>query len=347
LLSDYNNQPIISSYTGFQPLKEAWLGDVYPEEFAQVVDPRYRDLFYNISEKTKKDLTQLERKMKELGITVQRPSFDRVDTFLDEYENLLKPPICPRDWAITLGDTLYITPQYPYNKTGFESTQELYKSCGQNVTVLDRMSGDPMCHLIFPSVVRVGKDILIDLPKYISLEQVQSVVEELANSYRVHISQTGNHSDGVFCPVAPGWIFSTHYQTQYNTTFPGWEIFFLTDTTKARTNGFNGKWWLPDMDYAHYNGAVFDIAKNWIGDSQETIFEVNMLVVDEHNVICIAEDDRACRKLESLGITPHVVNVSTRGFWDGGIHCMTLDIHRHGPKIDYWSDRGGLGVYLY
>jgi len=81
------------------------------------------------------------------------------------------------------------------------------------------------------------------------------------------------------------------------------------------------------------------------GNSKETVFEVNMLIVNEHNVICIAEDDRACRKLESIGITPHVIDISTCGFWDGGIHCLTLDINRQGEKLDYWPDRGNLGIY--
>jgi glycine amidinotransferase len=88
-------------------------------------------------------------------------------------------------------------------------------------------------------------------------------------------------------------------------------------------------------------------AANWIGNSKETVFEVNMLVVDEKNIICIAENDAACKRLEALGITPHVVNFKTRGFWDGGIHCITLDINRSGDCIDYWPDRGQNGIYRY
>ena len=346
MLNDYNSQyPVISSHTGFQPLKEVWLCDIYPESFAQVVDLKYQDLFCTISEKTKKDLTQLNNKLQDLGVVVQRPTFDSIDNFLDEQENLIKPPICPRDWALTLGNTLYIIPQYQNSHSGFESTVELYKSNQQDVVILDRSGSDPMLNMVFPSVVRVGNDLLIDVPGDRTLALIQPVLDKLATQYRVHVSRTGDHSDGVFCPVTPGWIFSTHYRTQYKKTFPDWDVFFLTDTTKIRNNGHNGNWWLPDMPYPHYNQGVFEIAKNWIGDSRETVFEVNMLVVDEANVICITEDDQACKKLESLGITPHVVDISTRGFWDGGIHCLTLDINRQGSKIDYWHNRGNLGIY--
>ncbi len=346
--NDYTSQqPRISSHTGFQPLKEAWLGDVYPEKFAQVIDPKYQDLFYKISDLTRHDLSKLEKKMQELGVVVRRPSFDCVDNFLDEEDNLIKPPVCPRDWALTLGNTLYINPQYLNNITGFESTINLYESHLQQVEILDRSKPDLMCYIIFPSVVRVGKDLLIDLPKNNFVVQLQPLFEKLAKHYRVHLSYTGDHSDAVFCPVKPGWIFSTHYRTHYDKTFPDWNVFFLYDTTKVRNNGHNGRWWLPNLHYAHYNQAVFDVARHWIGDSRETVFEVNMLVVDEKNVICIAEDDLACKKLESLGITPHVINVSTRGFWDGGIHCLTLDIYREGDQVDYWPQRGNLGIYSY
>ena len=347
MLQDYNRwNPTISSHTGFQPLKEVWVGDVYPENFAQVIDPEYQDLFCSLSEQTKKDLGNLEKKLHELGVVTRRPDFDNIDEFLDEHDNLIKPPICPRDWAITLGNTLYIIPQYQNEKTGFESTVKLYRANEQNVIVLDRSVPDPMVHITFPSVVRVGKDLLIDFSADEILSQIQPTLNQLASDYRIHISRSGDHSDAVFCPVRPGWIFSTHYRTQYEKTFPGWEVFFLSDTTKIRKNGYNGNWWLPGFSYAHYNPGVFNIAKEWIGNSRETVFEVNMLIVDEHNVICIAEDDRACKKLEELGITPHVIDVSTRGFWDGGIHCLTLDINRQGDKIDYWPGRGEAGLYF-
>jgi len=76
MLRNYSSRyPVISSHTGFQPLKEVWVGDVYPEDFAQVLDSQHRDLFCAISEKTKKDLTLLENKLCELGVSIRRPTF--------------------------------------------------------------------------------------------------------------------------------------------------------------------------------------------------------------------------------------------------------------------------------
>ena len=64
-----------------------------------------------------------------------------------------------------------------------------------------------------------------------------------------------------------------------------------------------------------------------------------MLVVDEHNVIYIAENEQSFKKMEQLGITPHVVDFPTRHFWDGGIHCVTSDLDRAGTMQDYFKER--------
>lgn len=319
---------------------------MYPESFMQVIPKKHQDLFCQISKITEKDIQNLTQCLENLGVTVRLPNFDSVDLYLDDKDNLIKPPITPRDWALTLNDQLYIIPQYLNQITGFENVIEHYRNHNQKVSVLDR-SCDPMCYLIFPSVVRVGKDIFVDISTA-DLEIVRPVLQEWARNYRVHISHTGDHTDAVFCPIAPGQIFSSHYREKYSDTFPGWQVFWLHDTTqKRRYNGYNGKWWVPGFDYAHFNNFVFDIGRDWIGDARETVFEVNMLVVDDKNVICIAEDDAACKAMEKLGITPHVIDFKARGFWDGGIHCVTCDIYREGPIVDFWSGRGDAGIFYY
>jgi hypothetical protein len=340
---------MILSHTGFQPLKTVWLGDVYPEHFYDHYTAELQDTFCKLTENTKYDLSQIEKKLIELDVEVHRPVFESVDFYLSN-DKLTKPPICPRDWALTLGDKLYITPQYESGTQPWQWALDKYIANGQNVRILNRFGNpDPWCWVIFPSVVRAGRDIFIDYPlgNETHISNLDAVCKELSEQYRVHVTHTGDHSDGVFCPVRPGQIFSTHYKTAYSNTFPNWDVFFLTDTTRLKGNGHNGRWYRPEHYLPYYSERLMEYAKHWSGNSGETVFEVNMLVVDEKNVICIAEDDAACKKLESLGITPHVVNFKTRGFWDGGIHCITLDIYRTGQCLDYWPDRGPNGIYYY
>ena len=280
-----------------------------------------------------------------LGIKVYRPNFGSVSNYLDDHENLLKPPIAPRDWAMTLGHTLYITPQYQNSHTSLENLINTFSAHNQDVKVLDR-DQDVMPWLVFPSVVRLGRDLLIDICEQWILDKVLPCLQQLSQQYRIHISRTGDHSDGVFCPIRPGLVCSTHYRQHYEQSLPGWQTIWIKDTTQRRkSNGRNGRWWLPGYDYAHFNDSIFEFARNWIGNSQETVFEVNMLIVDEKNVILIAEDDDICKHLESLGYHIHVVDFLTRGFWDSGLHCLTTDIHREGAMIDYWPDRGNPSIY--
>lgn len=337
---------IISSHSGFQPLKEVWLGDTYPVEYYNTFSNREQDLLCHIAEQTKRDLNDIEKKLIELGVVVQRPEFDTVDDYLDDYGNLCKPPITPRDWAHTIGDTLYIIPQYVDGYTGFDKTIEKYRKLNQKVTVLDRSIPDPMCCVMPPSTVRVGRDIFVDEAK--DSGRYTTFLEALktfAKDYRVHVTHTGDHSDGIFCPVKAGSIFSTHYKQEYKSTFPDWDINFLPDTTIQR--GSPGSWWVQGKNFQYFNETILKKAEFWVGDSRETIYEVNMLIVDEKNILCISENDWALRKLEEYGFTPHVCNFSDRGFWDGGIHCLTVDIHRTGDCVDYWPNRGDNGIYFH
>lgn len=336
----------IQSHSGFQPLKEVWLGNCYPVEYYEVLPPEDRDFFQHITDITRRDLTKIKLKLEEFGIVVRQPDFDSIDKFLDHRGSLCKPPITPRDWALVLDDVLYVLPQYPDDFTGFERTINQYQQ--SKVKILDRSLPDDMCYLPFPSTVRVGRDIFIDtgLGNPTALTHFNRVAESLSKNYRVHVTHTGDHNDGIFCPIAAGQIFSTHYRTKYQDTFPGWDVFFLADTTKKK-RGYGGNWWVEGRDYQIYSDLITRRAKNWLGDFRETIFEVNMLVIDEKNVLCIAEDDSAIKQMEKLGITPHVLDFQTRQFWDGGLHCLTVDIRRDGTKQDYWPERGPNGIYRY
>ena len=111
-----NSNAVIKSHTGFQPLEEVWVGDCYPPWFSDAVAEEHRDLFLNVNEQTKQDLNRLVKKLKELNVIVRRPEFNSIEHYTDDDDNLLKPPITPRDWALALDDTLYINPQYTNRK---------------------------------------------------------------------------------------------------------------------------------------------------------------------------------------------------------------------------------------
>jgi hypothetical protein len=167
-----------------------------------------------------------------------------------------------------------------------------------------------------------------------------------AKNYRINICDTDGHSDGVFCPVAPGILVTSHYKYDYEKTFPGWEIFRLPNHLHNFTCPKD--WWTPDEEINQnpsFSKHILDKAKDWIGNARETVFEVNMLVIDEKNVICMKNYDPLSQWLAERGINSHCFDLRTRSFWDGGWHCFTLDIERQDTKRDLFNERGDNGVY--
>jgi hypothetical protein len=64
-----------------------------------------------------------------------------------------------------------------------------------------------------------------------------------------------------------------------------------------------------------------------------------MLIVDPKNVLVVNYNKALFDCLERYGITAHVVPFRHRFFWDGGLHCVTSDLHREGPKKDYFLNQ--------
>jgi hypothetical protein len=173
---------------------------------------------------------------------------------------------------------------------------------------------------------------------------------------RIHILNNGGHADGCFALLKPGVILASNYFDSYEKTFPGWERidtslpeFFSHRNLGANDNHGNGKWWLPGMHSNRaFNEHIIKHAQTWIGDYTETFFEVNCLVLDEKNVMVLGEHDAIFRRMEEYGITAHSVPFRTRTFWDGGMHCLTLDIRRQTKLEDFFPERStGPGMILF
>jgi hypothetical protein len=73
------------------------------------------------------------------------------------------------------------------------------------------------------------------------------------------------------------------------------------------------------------------------------LFSVDVLESKEtlpKNVIVFNYNKQVFDALDRYGITPHIVPFRHRYFWDGGIHCVTSDLHREGTMQDYFPERG-------
>jgi hypothetical protein len=197
-------------------------------------------------------------------------------------------------------------------------------------------------------VSRIGKDLYFGTRSYNdNVSNIQQTVDEEFPSTRNHIVNTGGHSDGTYCPVCPGLIISLQDVPTYKNTFPGWEVVYLPNQSWDAVQSFldlkqknQGRWWIPGFEQ---DQSVIDTIETWLGHwtgyVEETVFDVNMLIIDPKNVMVFNYNKQVFDALDRYGITPHIVPFRHRYFWDGGIHCVTSDLHREGVMQDYFIER--------
>jgi hypothetical protein len=332
--------PVINSHNSWSPLEECWLGDVYPVEWYEHLDPEVRDVFQRLTEITREDLNAIQQTLESFGVTVRRPKFTTIDHYLFENDVLKKPPIVPRDWYLVIGNTLYHAAKI--------------ENCW--VDTIDQYLEDLQCSVtrsphrvaMGANIQRVGRDIVFDIDKHDYVLDVK--YNNWWPEYRVQIEKNGGHIDGCFAILKPGLILANHYFDGYERTFPGWEVIYMDNPTygTSKSTGFkqpypafNGKFWETTVGTNKaFNDHVIKHAQDWVGNYTETYFELNCLSIDEKNVVMLAKNDHVAEELQRRGVTVHWVPFRTRCFWDGAMHCLTLDIRRQSSIEDFFPERG-------
>lgn len=330
----------VNSFTGFDPLKEVWVGDTYPVDFFYDLPADIKSAWQKITEITKEDLYKFQTTLESLGVTVRRPQFSsNREDYVNSNGVLTKPPITPRDTHLTLGNEFYHLRMNDYLKDPWQFEIDKMKSDGVSIHFGPRHS-DLGC-LAPPSIVRVGRDIYIDITTHSHIWNIISpTFIEWSRHYRVHLCDTEGHSDGVFCPVKEGVIIATHWLENYDQTFPDWDVFVLPKETWTRPR--NTTWWISDNevnDNQSFANHIQQKALDWVGNYAETQFSVNMLVVDDSTVISVNPNQELSRFLEKYHINVIVCDFRAKTFWDGGAHCITCDIRREGDKRDIFPQR--------
>lgn len=328
--------PIINSHNSWSRLEECWLGDVYPASWYEHLDPEIRDVFQQLTESTQQDLNIIQAKIEEFNITVRRPDYQQIDKFIDHNDQLVKPQICPRDHFVTIGNTLYC---HEWQRTAWQRWLTHY---GQDTGSKIKINSNLVIN--GANVVRVGRDIVVDTDVF------DIKYDNWWPEYRVQMEKNGGHMDGCFAILKPGLILANRYFDGYERTFPGWEIIYLDNPTyhahpsrghKQPYPTYNGKFYDTTVGTNRmFNDHIIKHAQDWVGNYQETYFELNCLSIDESNVIMLAENEQLASDLSRRGITVHWVPFRARSFWDGAMHCLTVDIRRQSSVEDFFPERG-------
>jgi N-dimethylarginine dimethylaminohydrolase len=317
------------------------VGQSYPPEFYSFIkNSAVRSVMERIALETEEDYQALIKLLNSFGVSVLRPNIgNTIEAFYDG-KKYLTPPMCPRDYMSMVGKE-------------FHFTSGGYQHCYTDILQQIVDQGNPIFYesgVNGAATTRIGKDLYFGTTlgtTITDVHQSEKYYSSLFPTYRTHVIDTQGHSDSTFCPVAPGLIISLHDIPTYADTFPDWEVVYLPAQSWAAIPEFQklkeknrGKWWVPgeelNDDFTNY---IESWMGHWVGYVEETVFDVNMLIVDNHNVICNNYNKQVFDAFARHNIHPHVLNFRHRYFWDGGLHCITSDLHRSSTLIDYFPER--------
>lgn len=335
------------AYTEFQPLEEVLIGRNFDPKIVDDFDaiPKVKSLFRRVFEETEEDFQHLIKVCETYGAKVIRPDYDysKITNFSYPYLNQ------PRDCTIVIGNKIIIGLNYmPYMK----SMIKCLKHYDQKHFLLERTKLD---RLLCPSIVRLGRDILADVG---GLGVKENHWEILKNRFpefnfkhnklitdKVVPMTRQLHGDSIFAILKPGLIITEEKSHLYSELYPNWDIIEV-EKTKHKiyewNHGLKDKMvpYFYRFENKKYHQEAFfhyinDWLTHWVGYSQETVWDINCLVLDEENVVFSQENKELFKKLEKHKINPIVSPFRHRWFWDGGIHCISLDIRRKGNRESY------------
>lgn len=368
-----------SVYQHWDPLRVCIVGRSYnPKFYDYIKNEKVRRVFYRIAEETEEDYQKFITLLESFGIEVLRPDVSDDHKDYVQGNMVMPPPMTPRDYTAMIGNDFYIDARdlrgnwkdlrgtdWPECPEQFKSIPEwIIKECQRDhhevwtkedlayqriIQYMKKHSRVIMNKNINTAMTtRIGRDLYFGTRgPGDDMTKIKNEAQTMFPDYRCHVIETEGHSDGSYCPVVPGLIVSLAAMPTYEKTFPDWEVVYLENQGWDQVKPFlelkeknAGKWWVPGEELNEdFTGFVESWMNHWVGYVEETVFDVNMLVIDQKNVVCNGYNEKVFDAFARYGITPHIVNFRHRYFWDGGLHCITSDLHREGTMQNYFPDR--------
>ena len=194
-----------------------------------------------------------------------------------------------------------------------------------------------------PAITRIGDIILVDEKDVNGFWDWYCKVKPDHKHKKIKVA-IGGHNDGSMCLPKPGLVISTNWvdKSLFNETLPGWDNLVIEHPNNfveqyPQFRELKNKSWFVDGEMGNktFTNFVDTYLKDWCGNMEESIFEVNMLSIDEKTILSLNYQKEVHNKLKSVNIEPIYTRFRHRNFWDGGLHCLTVDTYREGGCETY------------
>jgi len=340
-----NEKIKISTHSPFQPLKTVLLGQGVNENFFDwVKESQIRDPLKRIVRETNEDLSYIKKILEQQNVKVlQTLPLEFKKEYFQNQQAFPVPPLQPRDVHLTLGTKCYCIstqPEWSYiNDIVDESS--LINLFNLAYTEGKEFKGGGLIN--GANTYRLGNKLIVGGRMD---ETFEKFAYDFFKSLDYEIIFTGDegHTDACMSVLKPGVIISLENFLNYKTTFPGWNILQLKEQGWSKVDGWlkfkqktKGRWWIPGEESNERIKEFVDTWLNkWVGYVEETVFDVNMLSISEELVLVNNYNKEVFDFLKKHKIEPIICPLRHRYFWDGGIHCLTLDLVREGNRENYF-----------
>jgi hypothetical protein len=345
----------ISTHSPFQKLKVAAIGQVLSEDtFDWITEEKIKGPMQRILKETNEDLLEFKRVLEGLGVEVYQPESLHRGILSDE-KQIPHVPLQPRDVFLTLGDKCYQqnTHQvYDYMKNIVHEDcmvdlfNEVYGLGGESFEGHELISG--------ANSVKLGKHIIMpaDGPEgfvHPDRPMFNHIIHKWKQQgYEIIQTDDVGHTDGIISFIKPGAFMRVgRSPSQERELFSKWDRLELgqqgwmhpaMNKWMSEKNLVNGRWWIDgEQDNPQLHKFINDWCDHWVGYCAESVFDVNTLGISEQCVLVSSYNKEVFKFLEKHNVEPIIVPLRHRYFWDGGLHCCSLDLVREGQREDYLS----------
>lgn len=347
-------------YTEFDPLKEIIVGDSYnPGDLDHLLPTDSIDGFNKILEETKEDYEKLASFFVRNDVRVHRPvvhKFNKEVEFPNFNVNLPISPMVPRDAYMVMGNTVVqtytsLTDRYFDSISYYEIFKELfdrgYNWISQPAPMLQNLNKEE--NWFFDNKIYHKK---------------------LNDKVLWHMATMLKAGDAlIYNPLGPGtdsgleWVKRNLPEFRFvesrDTIVKGFghidHGFIIIDDNTVICDGIH---WVPkclrdkklidirkfltplniekfEKDYFS-SGSKYNLKwiekylENWKGYNQDICFDLNVVILDSKNILFPRHIPELFAFLKTHGIECHVSEFRHYLYWEGSLHCSTLDIVRDG-----------------
>jgi hypothetical protein len=187
-----------------------------------------------------------------------------------------------------------------------------------------------------PNILNLDNKIYIDAVEYCNYSDW--IKDYITDPRPVEQFTSGaGHIDGCFIILNSNTIIGIDPLINYSKYFPNHYVIKVDPISyQNKIEEFNimkskvgGKWWVANEEHnSKFINFVETNLKEWLGHVYETIFDVNVLVLDERTVCVSNITDDVAKEFKKRKIEYIVIPWRHRFFVDGGLHCITLDLYR-------------------